>query len=51
MGLGVSFYGFFAAAALWLVAYFVWAFNAAVRDRREPRNPGTPEPRNLGTPS
>jgi hypothetical protein len=34
MGLGWSFYGFFAAAAIWLVAYFVWAFRAAERDRR-----------------
>ena len=50
MGLGASFYGFFAAAALWLVGYFVWAFNAAARDRHEPRHPGTSEPGNLGTP-
>jgi hypothetical protein len=34
MGLGWSFYGFFAAAAIWLLAYFVWAFRAAARDRR-----------------
>ena len=30
MGFGWSFYGFFAAAALWIVGYFVWAFS--VRD-------------------
>jgi hypothetical protein len=34
MGLGWSFYGFFAAAAIWLLAYFVWAFRAAARDGR-----------------
>jgi hypothetical protein len=34
MGLGSSFYGFFAAAIIWLLAYFVWAFMAAGRDRR-----------------
>jgi len=34
MGFGISFYGFFAAAAAWLVVYFLWAFNAARRDRR-----------------
>ena len=33
-GLGWSFYGFFAAAAIWLVIYFAWAFRAAARDRR-----------------
>jgi hypothetical protein len=30
MGFGWSFYGFFAAAVVWLVGYFAWAF--AVRD-------------------
>jgi hypothetical protein len=44
MGLGASFYGFFAAAALWLVLYFVWAFRAAARDRRQSRNPATSNP-------
>lgn len=27
-----SFYGFFLVAALWMVAYFVWAWRAAARD-------------------
>jgi hypothetical protein len=37
-GFGWSFYGFFMAAGLWLLLYFVWAFGAAVRDReRGPR--------------
>jgi hypothetical protein len=34
MGFGVSFYGFFFAAAIWLLAYFLWAFRAAARDRQ-----------------
>lgn len=34
MSLGWSFYGFFIAAAAWLLAYFVWAFRAAARDRQ-----------------
>jgi hypothetical protein len=33
MGFGSSFYGFFVAALMWLVLYFVWAFRADVRDR------------------
>jgi hypothetical protein len=33
MGFGASFYGFFVAAALWLIAYFCWASIAAARDR------------------
>lgn len=33
-GFGWSFYGFFVAAALWLAGYFLWAWRAAVRDRR-----------------
>jgi hypothetical protein len=37
MGFGVSFYGFFVAAALWLIAYFAWAVRAAARDRRTGR--------------
>ena len=36
-GFGWSFYGFFAAAAAWLVGYFLWAFRAAARDRRSSR--------------
>jgi hypothetical protein len=36
-GFGSSFYGFFVAAALWLVSYFVWAAAAARRDRRRSR--------------
>jgi hypothetical protein len=35
MGFGWSFYGFFAAAGLWLVAYFAWARWAERRDRHE----------------
>ncbi len=35
MGFGWSFYGFFAAAALWLALYFLWAFKAAARDREQ----------------
>jgi hypothetical protein len=34
MGFGWSFYGFFAAAAVWLVLYFAWAVRAAAHDRR-----------------
>jgi hypothetical protein len=34
MGFGTSFYGFFIAAVVWLVVYFLWAFSAASRDRR-----------------
>ena len=33
-GFGPSFYGFFVAAVIWLVAYFVWAFRASARERR-----------------
>jgi len=33
MGFGWSFYGFFAAAALWLVVYFAWAYGASHRER------------------
>jgi hypothetical protein len=36
MGFGLSFLGFFVAAALWLGMYFVWAIRAAARDRRPP---------------
>jgi len=34
VGFGASFYGFFIAAAVWLLVYFLWAFSAAGRDRR-----------------
>jgi hypothetical protein len=38
MGFGTSFYGFFVAALAWLIAFFLWAFRAAARDReRRPR--------------
>jgi len=37
MGFGWSFYGFFLAAATWMVAYFGWALTAEARDRRRPR--------------
>ena len=37
MGFGASFYGFFVAAAIWLLLYFLWAFKAAAGDRRGPR--------------
>ena len=33
MGFGASFYGFFIAAGIWLLVYFLWAFKAAARDR------------------
>jgi hypothetical protein len=33
MGFGWSFYGFFAAAGVWLLLYFIWAWRAAARDR------------------
>jgi hypothetical protein len=33
-GFGWSFYGFFVAAGVWLLLYFIWAFSAAARDRR-----------------
>jgi hypothetical protein len=36
-GFGWSFYGFFGGAAVWLVAYFVWSFAAAARERRRGR--------------
>lgn len=33
VGFGWSFYGFFVAAALWIAAYFFWAWRAAGQDR------------------
>ena len=33
MRFGWSFYGFFVAAAAWLLLYFLWAYRASVRDR------------------
>ena len=35
MGFGWSFYGFFVVATVWIAGYFIWAFAAAARDRRE----------------
>jgi hypothetical protein len=35
MGFGWSFYGFFVAAAVWLLLYFVWAGRAAAHDREQ----------------
>lgn len=32
-GFGWSFYGFFAAAAVWIGLYFLWAARQAQRDR------------------
>ncbi len=37
MRFGWSFYGFFAAAAVWLLLYFAWAYRAARRDRARGR--------------
>lgn len=37
MGFGWSFYGFFAAAILWMTLYFWWAVKAAARDRERDR--------------
>lgn len=37
VGFGASFYGFFAAALVWLAVYFVWAWRAAARDGRRRR--------------
>ena len=37
MGFGWSFYGFFVAALIWLLLYFVWAAGAAARDREQDR--------------
>lgn len=37
MGFGSSFYGFFAAAVLWLAVYFAWAAREAARDRKRGR--------------
>ncbi|CAN5576406.1 hypothetical protein BH23ACI1_BH23ACI1_22660 [soil metagenome] len=34
MGFGFSFYGFFAAAAIWIALYFLWMFLVEARDRR-----------------
>ena len=35
MGFGWSFYGFFLAAAVWLVLYFAWAFRASAPERQK----------------
>jgi hypothetical protein len=37
VGFGWSFYGFFAAAAVWLALYFAWAVAQAARDRGRTR--------------
>ena len=37
MGFGASFYGFFVAAAAWLIGYFLWAVKAAADDERRGR--------------
>jgi hypothetical protein len=37
VGFGWGLYGFFGAAIVWNVAYFLWARAAARRDRREGR--------------
>ena len=34
MGFGWGFYGFFAAAIVWLALYFLWAWRMAERDRK-----------------
>jgi hypothetical protein len=34
VGFGWNFYGFFIAAAAWIVCYFVWAFAVNARERR-----------------
>lgn len=36
VGFGWSFYGFFIAASIWMVLYFIWAF-AAARGDDKPR--------------
>jgi hypothetical protein len=37
MGFGWSFYAFFVAAAVWMAAYFVWAYADDARGRRKAR--------------
>lgn len=37
MGFGWGLYGFFVAAVIWIAVYFLWAWRAAVRDRKEGR--------------
>ena len=34
VGFGLSFYGYFALAAVWMVIYFVWTERTASRDRK-----------------
>jgi hypothetical protein len=34
MGFGFSFYGFFAAAAVWIALYFLWLLIVEARERR-----------------
>jgi hypothetical protein len=38
-GFGWSFYGFFIAAAVWMVVYFIWAFAAARVDKPQGLSP------------
>jgi hypothetical protein len=45
VGFGWSFYGFFAAAAIWMVLYFLWAFIAARSDKPEGLSPRSASPR------
>jgi hypothetical protein len=37
VGFGWNFYGFFIAAAVWIVCYFVWALAVDARERRRDR--------------
>lgn len=37
MGFGWSFYGFFIAAAVWMVLYFVWAIAVGETKEKPPR--------------
>ena len=43
-GFGWSFYGFFVVAALWVAAYFAWAWRASRSHPRCPE-PGAEHPR------
>jgi hypothetical protein len=37
-GFGLTFYGFFVAAAAWMALYFLWAWRAAAADRARGRD-------------
>jgi hypothetical protein len=41
-GFGLSFYGFFAFAMVWVVCYFLWAYVMARKDRHS-QGPNPPE--------